>query len=258
MKKKGFTLIELLVVISIIALLLAILMPALGKVKKQAQSTVCRSNLKQLGLSYSLYAADNNGRFMSTNWGKADEKWMEVLRSYYGDQHKVRHCPSAKKISTGPDWSVGNSGATDKAWTVNATTDTEEFTGSYGENLFARYETSTTALFGSPSKFWGSPDRRGASDIPLVLDARWYSLAPENDHATPSCGQLQLTSVDWTKADIAAMRRHGKGINLVYFDMSANGLDAEELWNLKWNRQYDRRGRVDLPTTIGESDESRD
>ena len=58
MKKKGFTLIELLVVISIIAMLLAILMPALGKVKKMAQRLVCGTNLKGLGNAIYVYAFD--------------------------------------------------------------------------------------------------------------------------------------------------------------------------------------------------------
>jgi prepilin-type N-terminal cleavage/methylation domain-containing protein len=61
--KKGFTLVELLVVISIIALLLAIIMPALGKAREQAQKTICLSNLKQIGIGTLLYAEDNLGFF---------------------------------------------------------------------------------------------------------------------------------------------------------------------------------------------------
>jgi len=57
---KGFTLIELLVVIAIIALLLAILLPALGRAKEQAQKTRCLANLKQIGLAMHLYANDYN------------------------------------------------------------------------------------------------------------------------------------------------------------------------------------------------------
>lgn len=59
----GFTLIELLVVISIIALLLSILMPALSKVKEKAKQVVCASNMKQIGVGLVTYAVENN------DWG---------------------------------------------------------------------------------------------------------------------------------------------------------------------------------------------
>ncbi|MBW8017461.1 MAG: type II secretion system protein [Planctomycetes bacterium] len=58
MKKKGFTLIELLVVIAIIAMLLAILMPALGKVKRIAMRLVCGTNLRGMGTAVNVYAFD--------------------------------------------------------------------------------------------------------------------------------------------------------------------------------------------------------
>ncbi len=60
-KKMGFTLIELLVVISIIALLLSILMPALSRVKQSARNLLCGANLKQIGYYIPLYQADNDG-----------------------------------------------------------------------------------------------------------------------------------------------------------------------------------------------------
>jgi prepilin-type N-terminal cleavage/methylation domain-containing protein/prepilin-type processing-associated H-X9-DG protein len=64
MRKKGFTLIELLVVIAIIALLLAILMPSLAKVKEVAKRVVCTNLTKQMGVGNMIYATENNGQFV--------------------------------------------------------------------------------------------------------------------------------------------------------------------------------------------------
>jgi prepilin-type N-terminal cleavage/methylation domain-containing protein/prepilin-type processing-associated H-X9-DG protein len=59
----AFTLIELLVVIAVIGIMAALLLPALAKTKEQARGTVCRSNMKQLGLAFLMYAEDNEDTF---------------------------------------------------------------------------------------------------------------------------------------------------------------------------------------------------
>lgn len=62
-RKRGFTLVELLVVIGIIALLIGILMPVLGKARDSANRTACLSNMRQLGMAFVMYTGENKGAF---------------------------------------------------------------------------------------------------------------------------------------------------------------------------------------------------
>ena len=70
MSRRGFTLIELLVVIAIIAILAAILFPVFAKAREKARQTSCLSNLKQLGLSFLMYAQDYDELLPSYRLGK--------------------------------------------------------------------------------------------------------------------------------------------------------------------------------------------
>jgi prepilin-type N-terminal cleavage/methylation domain-containing protein/prepilin-type processing-associated H-X9-DG protein len=66
--KNGFTLVELLVVIAIIAMLLSILLPALGKARDLAKSTLCKTRLRQFGLALRTYGEANNDNYLLNEW----------------------------------------------------------------------------------------------------------------------------------------------------------------------------------------------
>ncbi|MBR6057234.1 MAG: prepilin-type N-terminal cleavage/methylation domain-containing protein [Victivallales bacterium] len=99
--KKTFTLIELLVVIAIIAILAAMLLPALQKARDKAFNISCTSNLKQMGTSTAMYVDDNNSRIPPNAMGSYS--WGDLIYSYVGDM-KSYECPlSVNKMAWNND-----------------------------------------------------------------------------------------------------------------------------------------------------------
>lgn len=110
---RRFTLIELLVVVAIIGILMSILLPSLSKSREISRRTVCKSNLKQCGITSILYAETNNSNLADTrgpgdgtqsNLGKLGVSTINELDPYIGDW-KVSDCPNfgAKTYGNGKD-----------------------------------------------------------------------------------------------------------------------------------------------------------
>lgn len=101
MGRRAFTLIELLVVIAIIAILAALLLPALSRAKQRALATQCKSNLRQTDLGMTMYASDSNELYPISGgdiaWGATDPttlrpSWLEQIYPYTKSTN-IYHCP---------------------------------------------------------------------------------------------------------------------------------------------------------------------
>ena len=246
-QRRGFTLIELLVVIAIIAILMGILLPALGRVRKQTKHVMCQTYLKQWATMINMYCDDNNRRF-TIRGGPADNGRVELaLWTYYKGSDKVRLCPLVQKATNpgaqqGIDWW----GSTFTAWQVPPWDAGGNriigMYGSYGINgyLHVPYN-NQTIWYKPPERFWRTLDVRGASEIPLYLDCYFWCGWPDFDDDPPKYS-------DWKdKDDRNAMNRfclnrHNQRINAAFFDMSVRPVGLKELWVLNWHRGYDRAG----------------
>ena len=258
--KKGFTLIELLVVIAIIALLLSILMPSLQKVKEQARSAVCKSNLKQWGVCFSMYLVDNNEKFTlgydpAGGWLSYFD-WIGKMEPYY-DNRDLFTCPSAKKYDLiGGILMLGidlESGKTREAWWYKPVSMAEpDVVGSYGLNNWVQSVPETPQYGDRSYYFERSTSSTGASlsQVPLFADCMWlggYPGAPTANSNPPPSQEDDIGTWE-TQMRRYSMKRHNDGINIVFLDQSIRGVGIKELWGLKWHKKYDTNNYYTDPT----------
>ncbi len=131
MTHRGFTLIELLVVIAIIAILAAILFPVFARAREKARQSNCQANLKQIGLSFNMYAQDYDGRVLPAQLAGVSNSmcWTEIIQPYMNNE-QIFVCPSDSEPL--------------------ATSDTDGYPKSYGVNYEVHGYDNYDGYEGSP------------------------------------------------------------------------------------------------------------
>jgi prepilin-type N-terminal cleavage/methylation domain-containing protein len=180
----GFTLIELLVVIAIIAILAALLLPGLAGAKMNAQSTNCKSNLKQMCLGFAMYRGDNNGQMIGKlNPGQGAEidsatgyEWCNSLGPTWGGNSNILLCPSCKTLTAAQVISGYNNPSGDMPWSDQ--TGQFESVSCYTVNGWLYDTTDTYSMEDPQDRFNKEANVSKTAATPVFGDGAWIDCWP--------------------------------------------------------------------------------
>jgi len=241
-RRTGFTLIELLVVISIISVLMAVLMPSLNRVKAQARSVACLSNLRQWGVGAITYSHDNKDRLVAEYDAAI---WVYELKTYVGykdektQDNDVALCPSAYKPRNEPGGALGpgHGLGPQSAWGLYGGDGyLSGMSGSYSINAWV-YKVSIRDKDGSAElrKQWGTfLPKRSPQEIPLIGGNYRYATYAEAWHSPP---EFEV-GAEYGGLGSFAVNRHNGSINMTFLDGSARKVGLKQLWTLPWHKEW--------------------
>ena len=203
MKKSGFTLIELLVVIAIMAMLAALLLPALSGARERARRTTCVNNLKQFGAAFEMYAEDWYEKFPASQYGlynaDGDDKTTSIYPNYINTV-KIFWCPSS--LNRGlppPDGNITENG--NLLPLDNGNPKSGYTWADYKNEWYASY----AFVFGL------STSNKSTKPVPLISDRGIYNTKIETSDFNPITGN------------------HAWGIKVVYIEGSVNWVNLQEI-----------------------------